>query len=63
MGYDRFAEQVIDEKIELLNDLLPRHGRLFYTHDDKVAISGIQKDDKGKFSAVEPLGDFVDLAS
>ena len=41
MGYDRFPEQLIDEKTALLSDLVQRRGRLFYTHDPAVAVSGL----------------------
>lgn len=62
MGYDRFPELLINEKRELLVDLLHRNGRLFYTHDPKVALSGISRDDSGKFSAVAPQSDVLALA-
>ncbi len=55
MGYDRFAERVIDEKQVLLNDLLERSGRLFYTHDHGVALSSIEQDERGRFRAVDSL--------
>jgi len=51
MGYDRFPELLIEEKDGLLNDLLKRSGRLFYTHDSQTALSGIGRDDRGRFSA------------
>lgn len=54
MGYDRFPELLIDEKQELLADLLARHGRLFFTHDPNYALSGLSRDDKGKYSAQAP---------
>lgn len=52
MGYDRFPEQVINEKEALLSDLAKRQGRLFYTHDPQDAFSYIKQDEKGKFVAV-----------
>ncbi|MEZ4316032.1 MAG: MBL fold metallo-hydrolase [Myxococcota bacterium] len=54
MGYDRFPERLIDEKQALLADLVARGGRLFYTHDPEVALSGVAFDGK-KYSAVAPL--------
>ncbi len=51
MGYDRFPELVIDEKARLLPDLLARSGRVFFTHDPKVAIATIARDASGRFSA------------
>ncbi len=49
MGYDRFAELVIDEKKDLLNELLARKGRLFFTHDCETSLGRIAKNEKGKF--------------
>lgn len=49
MGYDRFAEKLIDEKQRLLTDLLVRNGRLFFTHDAKIACGTLARNDKGKF--------------
>ena len=49
MGYDRYAELLIDEKETLLNDLLDRNGRLFFTHDSGVALGKLAKNEKGKF--------------
>jgi glyoxylase-like metal-dependent hydrolase (beta-lactamase superfamily II) len=51
MGYDRFPELVIDEKTRLLSDLLARNGSVFFTHDPKVAMAPVARDDKGKFHA------------
>jgi glyoxylase-like metal-dependent hydrolase (beta-lactamase superfamily II) len=55
MGYDRYPELLIDEKRALLSDLVERRGRLFYTHDPEVAMSGISRDENGRFSAVDPI--------
>ncbi len=54
MGYDRYAEKVIDEKQTLLHDLVRRKGRLFYTHDPLYSASGIVQDERGRFKA-DPL--------
>ena len=56
MGYDRFAEKVIDEKRELLERLHDRHGRLFFTHDPVTAFARLARDDRGRYQAV-PLDD------
>lgn len=58
MGYDRYAEQVIDEKQNLLIDLSSRNGRLFYTHDPQYAASSLQKDEKGRFKATDLISSF-----
>lgn len=49
MGYDRYPEQLIDEKIALLNDLVERKGSLFFTHDEVVSRARIEKNEKGRF--------------
>ncbi|MBK7584979.1 MAG: MBL fold metallo-hydrolase [Myxococcales bacterium] len=51
MGYDRFPELLIDEKERLLTDLAARGGRLFFTHDPKVASAVVVRDSNGRFCA------------
>jgi glyoxylase-like metal-dependent hydrolase (beta-lactamase superfamily II) len=53
MGYDRFPELLIDEKRVLLEDLVSRRGRLFFTHDAEVAMSRVARDESGKFGVCE----------
>ncbi len=53
MGYDRYAEQVIDEKAALYKRLadsnqMGREHYLFYTHDHNCAMSTIAQDSKSK---------------
>ena len=55
MGYDRNPELLIDEKQELLTDLVARGGRLFYTHDPDIALSGLGRDERGRFRAVDGI--------
>lgn len=47
MGYDRYPEKLIDEKAALLDDLVERGGRLFFTHDPDVATCGLARDARG----------------
>ena len=54
MGYDRCPEQVIDEKQALLGELDGR-GRLFLTHDPGVAMAGVRRDDRDRFTVVDPV--------
>ncbi|HGY92646.1 MAG TPA: MBL fold metallo-hydrolase [Planctomycetes bacterium] len=54
MGYDRYPELLIDEKRALLEDLIQRDGRVFFTHDVDVALARVVQDEKGRFRA-EPL--------
>lgn len=58
MGYDRFPEQLIDEKRALLEDLVARHGALFFTHDPEVVAARLIRDPKGQITA-QP----IDLAT
>jgi len=51
MGYDRFPELLVDEKADLLGDLLARGGRLFFTHDPGVAMARVARDERGRFGA------------
>jgi glyoxylase-like metal-dependent hydrolase (beta-lactamase superfamily II) len=55
MGYDRYPELLIDEKQALLADLLERGGRLFFTHDPRVAMAGLSRGERGKFSPTGEL--------
>ena len=63
MGYDRYPELLIDEKASLLNDLVSRGGRLFFTHDPDIALSKIVKSDKGKFSTLDDQSSIRNLAA
>ncbi|MBT9555806.1 MAG: MBL fold metallo-hydrolase [Myxococcales bacterium] len=51
MGYDRFPERLIDEKVVLLTSLAARQGVLAFTHDPAVAFGRVRVD-SGRFSAV-----------
>jgi len=62
MGYDRYAEKLIDEKTELLTDLVARGGRLFYTHDHACSLSSIETDERGRFRAVDLKATISNLA-
>lgn len=62
MGYDRFPERLIDEKRALLEDLLPRDGRLFFPHDPDVALAAAGQDERGRYRAIDPLGSIMELA-
>lgn len=52
MGYDRFPELVIDEKSALLDRVLERGGRVFYTHDPEVGLARVSRDARGRFVGV-----------
>jgi hypothetical protein len=60
MGYDRYPEQLIDEKTDLLTRLLERGGRLFFTHDHEVALGRLGRDGKGRFFVEETWTELMD---
>jgi glyoxylase-like metal-dependent hydrolase (beta-lactamase superfamily II) len=60
MGYDRWPERLIDEKIALLTDLEARGGWLFFTHDPEVALGKVQLGERGRFGVVETVGELND---
>jgi len=49
MGYDRFAELVIDEKKLMLDRAIREDWLLFFTHDVQIAFSKVSVDAKGKY--------------
>lgn len=55
MGYDRYPERLIDEKLALLADLASRGGHLFFTHDPDVSLAAVTCDDRGRFHASGPV--------
>lgn len=61
MGYDRFPEQLIDEKRELLESLVLNDGRIFYTHDFHCAISKVERDERGRYRATDTLSTICEL--
>jgi glyoxylase-like metal-dependent hydrolase (beta-lactamase superfamily II) len=63
MGYDRYPELLIDEKKLLLEDLLARGGRLFFTHDPEVALGAVYRDAKGRFSTTDERAAITELAT
>lgn len=52
MGYDRYAEKVIDEKTEVYKEAFAGHWLMFFTHDHAVAAAEL-KEEKGRYSAGE----------
>lgn len=63
MGYDRYPEALIDEKRELLSDLVKRAGRVVFTHDPDVAIGRVVQDERGRFKVEGCLPSFQQLVS
>ena len=58
MGYDRYPEQLINEKKTLLASIVKDNAWVFYTHDSEFALSKVSFDEKkNKFVAVETIAD------
>jgi hypothetical protein len=55
MGYDRYPEQLIDEKRRFLEDKIERGVRLFFTHDARCALGTPTVDAAGRFGIHDPL--------
>jgi len=56
MGYDRFAEQVIDEKLKLYRSITAKSDTwVFFTHDHEVSMARIAVDAKGKYIPIETV--------
>ncbi len=53
MGYDRFPEQLIDEKTDFLQHVINSNLRLFFTHDPEISITNIQLN-QGRYSIINP---------
>jgi len=53
MGYDRFPELLIDEKTELLQEMVARGGRIFFTHDPVCALAAISMDERKRFQPTD----------
>jgi glyoxylase-like metal-dependent hydrolase (beta-lactamase superfamily II) len=58
MGYDRYPEQLVDEKSGLFPELLEQEAFLFFTHDPRVAAARLQQK-AGRFAPRHELADFV----
>lgn len=55
MGYDRYPERLIDEKQAMLERVVAEDGWAFFTHDPNIAAAKITRDQRGKFTIVDPL--------
>ncbi|MCC7442764.1 MAG: MBL fold metallo-hydrolase [Bdellovibrionales bacterium] len=56
MGYDRFPEQLIDEKAKLYAEAEPGKWWVFFTHDEHTPLARVARDpEKGAYRAVETV--------
>jgi glyoxylase-like metal-dependent hydrolase (beta-lactamase superfamily II) len=56
MGYDRYPEQLVDEKRRFLEDKIARGVRLFFTHDLDCALALPIVDAEGRFGVSAERG-------
>ena len=54
MGYDRFPELVMEEKLPFLADMVERNVAVVFTHDAEVAMARIEQDAKGRYRPILP---------
>ena len=54
MGYDRYPECLIDEKRAFLEDMHARGVRLYFTHDAACAMARLDRDERGRYTCIEP---------
>ncbi len=61
MGYDRYAERLIDEKRTFLDDKRARGVRLFFTHDAETAMAEVECDERGRYVAIRAQTSVQDM--
>jgi glyoxylase-like metal-dependent hydrolase (beta-lactamase superfamily II) len=59
MGYDRFAERLVDEKSEWLAECASDRTYFMYTHDPVFAASRVTLDARGRYTPTDRLGEFT----
>jgi hypothetical protein len=62
MGYDRYPEQLIEEKKAFLDDKIARGVRLFFTHDVRCALARPARDEHGKYHVIDEMATVAGLA-
>jgi glyoxylase-like metal-dependent hydrolase (beta-lactamase superfamily II) len=55
MGYDRYPELLLDEKLEVLTRAAAEHQYLYFTHDPEVAMARVTKSTDGKYAVAEAV--------
>ena len=59
MGYDRYPEQLVDEKAGIFQQCVESRTVVVYTHDPRVAASRVELDAKGRFVPRDVVGEFT----
>lgn len=60
MGYDRYPEQLINEKSKLYEEAITQNWLLFYTHDPEIVMSNCVRNAKGRIC---PQNAYTELKS
>jgi len=61
MGFDRYPEQLIDEKKSFLDEMMQRSIRLVFTHDTECALATPTRDDTGRYLVTDEYPAIIDL--
>jgi glyoxylase-like metal-dependent hydrolase (beta-lactamase superfamily II) len=56
LSFDRFPEQVVDEKQALLDEAIANNYKIFFVHDPEVSCASVQVNDKGRYYGKEIPG-------
>ena len=62
MGYDRFPEQVINEKEALYAEAVPGQWWIFYTHDSNCSASQLESIGEGPRTKIRPCNEQASLS-
>ena len=60
MGYDRFPEQLIDEKEDILRRIVAERTLVFFTHDTRWAAAYIDCDKNGRYVLAQGFASLKD---
>lgn len=62
MGYDRYPEKLIEEKLKLYKSYTDQDLEIFFTHDPVFACGKLSVNEKGQYMTVETKGELNQLA-
>jgi len=57
MGYDRYPEQLVDEKAALFSDVVKARAHLFFTHDPEAAAARV-REQAGRYQPCDVVEEF-----
>lgn len=62
MGYDRFPELLIEEKMRFLDDKLARGVRLYFTHDAQCAMAAVTRNANRRYGVADEVAELNGVA-